>query len=123
MRTGTRRAGRPSIGGSGQNRPVRYSFDDVVIDTDRFFLERDGADVRIEPQVFDVLAHLLEHRDRVVAKTELLDEIWRDRFVSESALTSRIKTARRIVGDCLHHPGSPAGRRREDAAYPRRDER
>ena len=78
---------------------MRYSFDDVVIDTDRFILEQDGAELRVEPQVFDVLAHLVEHRDRVVPKTELLDEIWGDRFVSESALTSRIKSARRVVGD------------------------
>jgi DNA-binding winged helix-turn-helix (wHTH) protein/alpha-beta hydrolase superfamily lysophospholipase len=78
---------------------VRYSFANLVMDTDRFVLERDGVDVRIEPQVFDVLAHLVERRDRVVLKTELLDDVWGDRFVSESALTSRIKTARRVVGD------------------------
>jgi pimeloyl-ACP methyl ester carboxylesterase len=78
---------------------MRCRVQDVVIDTDRFLLERDGADVRVEPQVFDVLSYLIEHRDRVVLKTELLDEIWGDRFVSESALTSRIKDARRIVGD------------------------
>ncbi|MEM8746749.1 MAG: winged helix-turn-helix domain-containing protein [Actinomycetota bacterium] len=42
---------------------------------------------------------MLEHRDRFVTKEELLDEIWGDRFVSESALTSRIKSARRAVGD------------------------
>ncbi len=53
----------------------------------------------VEPQVFDVLAHLVRHRDRVVPKAELLDEIWGDRFVSESALTSRIKSARRAIGD------------------------
>jgi pimeloyl-ACP methyl ester carboxylesterase/DNA-binding winged helix-turn-helix (wHTH) protein len=55
--------------------------------------------IHVEQQVFDVLLHLIEHRDRVVAKTELLDEIWGDRFVSESALTSRIKSARQAVGD------------------------
>ncbi len=53
----------------------------------------------MEPQVLDVLLHLIEHRDRVVTKEELLDEIWGDRFVSESALTSRVKSARRAVGD------------------------
>ena len=53
----------------------------------------------VEPQVFDVLVHLLRHRDRVVSKEELLDEVWGDRFVSESALTSRIKAARRAIGD------------------------
>jgi DNA-binding winged helix-turn-helix (wHTH) protein len=55
--------------------------------------------VHVEPQVFDVLAYLIGHRDRVVSKEELLDEIWGDQFVSESALTSRIKSARRAVGD------------------------
>src|SRR5690606_22709087 len=56
-------------------------------------------EVHVEPQVFEVLLHLARNRDRVVTKNELLDTIWGDRFVSESALTSRIKDARRIVGD------------------------
>ena len=55
--------------------------------------------MHVERQVFDVLAYLIAHRDRVVAKTELLDNVWGDRFVSESALSSRIKAARRAVGD------------------------
>ena len=55
--------------------------------------------VPVEPQVFDVLSYLVARRERVVAKTELLDNIWGDRFVSESALTSRIKSARQAVGD------------------------
>jgi len=49
--------------------------------------------------VFDVLAHLIAHRDRVVTKDELLDAVWGDRFVSESALTTRIKQVRQAVGD------------------------
>jgi len=49
--------------------------------------------------VFDVLVHLIRHRDRVVTKTELLDTVWGDRFVSESALASRLKSARRAIGD------------------------
>src|SRR4051794_27348136 len=53
----------------------------------------------MEPQVFDVLMHLAEHRDRVVSKNELLDAVWGHRFVTESALTSRIRSARRAVGD------------------------
>lgn len=78
---------------------MRYRFDDVVLDPDRYELQRAGEPVRVEPQVFDVLAYLVEHRDRVVPKTELLDQVWGDRFVSESALTSRIKAARRAIGD------------------------
>ena len=53
----------------------------------------------VEPQVFDVLVYLIRHRDRVVTKAELLDNVWGDRFVSESALASRLKSARRGVGD------------------------
>src|SRR3954452_21410064 len=78
---------------------VRFAFDDCEIDLERLELRRAGALVAIEPQVFDVLVHLVRHRDRVVAKEELLDEVWGNRFVSESALTSRIKAARRAVGD------------------------
>src|SRR5438128_9524925 len=76
-----------------------YAFDDFEIDTARFELRRGGELCHVEPQVFDVLRYLIEHRDRVVAKEELLDNVWGDRFVSESALTSRIKAARQAVGD------------------------
>jgi DNA-binding winged helix-turn-helix (wHTH) protein len=62
-------------------------------------VRRAGHPVPVEPQVFDVLCYLVEHRERVVTKEELLDNVWGDRFVSESALTSRIKDARRAVGD------------------------
>jgi pimeloyl-ACP methyl ester carboxylesterase/DNA-binding winged helix-turn-helix (wHTH) protein len=69
------------------------------LDPRQFELRRGGELVHVEPQVFTLLAHLIEHRDRVVAKTELLDAIWGGRFVSESALTSRVKMLRRAVGD------------------------
>ena len=78
---------------------MRCAFGDVVLDTDRFLLERGGQPQHVQPQVFDVLSHLVVNRDRVVPKTELLDTVWGDRFVSESTLTSRIKAARRVVGD------------------------
>lgn len=70
-----------------------------MLEIERFELRRDGVSVHVEPQVFDVLAYLIEHRHRVVPKTELLDNVWGDRFVSESALSSRLKSARRAVGD------------------------
>lgn len=76
-----------------------FRFEHYELNTESFQLLDDGVPVRVEPQVFDVLAYLVQHRDRVVAKEELLDEVWGDRFVSESALTTRIKMARRAVGD------------------------
>jgi pimeloyl-ACP methyl ester carboxylesterase/DNA-binding winged helix-turn-helix (wHTH) protein len=78
---------------------MTYQFDDVEIDLARLEIRRGGQAVPVEPQVFDVLRYLVEHRDRVVPKDELLERVWNDRFVSESALTSRIKAARRAVGD------------------------
>lgn len=67
---------------------LRFVIGDCVLDAERFVFERSGEPVQVQPQVFDVLAYLLEHRDRVVPKEELLDSIWGDRFVSESALLS-----------------------------------
>ena len=74
-------------------------FADVELDVATRELRRGGEPVAVEPQVFEVLAYLIRHRERVVPKTELLDEIWGDQFVSESALTTRIKQARQAVGD------------------------
>lgn len=53
----------------------------------------------VEPQVFDLVVHLMENRDRVVTKEELIDKIWHGRSVSESTLTSRINAARKAIGD------------------------
>ena len=78
---------------------MRYEFEDCELDTGVYELRREGRPVRIEPQVFDVLLYLVRHRDRVVSREELLDEVWGGRFVSESALTSRLKAARQAVGD------------------------
>jgi len=76
-----------------------YVFEGYELDTRRHELRHDGALVAVEPQVFSVLAHLAAHADRVVDKEELLDTVWQTRFVTESALTSRIKAARRAIGD------------------------
>jgi pimeloyl-ACP methyl ester carboxylesterase/DNA-binding winged helix-turn-helix (wHTH) protein len=78
---------------------VIYAFGDCELDLGRYELRRAGAVQPVEPQVFDVLALLLRERERVVPKEELLDAVWGSRFVGESALTSRVKAARRAIGD------------------------
>lgn len=78
---------------------MKYMFADVEIDTATQELRRGAELVHVEPQVLAVLEYLIRHRDRVVTKIELLDEVWGDRFVSESALTSRIKSVRKVCGD------------------------
>ena len=78
---------------------VRYLFEGYALDTDRREL-RLGADlVPLEPQVFDVLAYLIQNRERVVSKDDLLASIWEGRSVTELALTTRINAARCAVGD------------------------
>jgi pimeloyl-ACP methyl ester carboxylesterase/DNA-binding winged helix-turn-helix (wHTH) protein len=81
---------------------VIYAFGDCELDLGRYELRRAGAVKPVEPQVFDVLALLLRERKRVVPKEELLDAVWGNRFVGESALTSRIKAARKAIGDDGH---------------------
>jgi predicted ATPase/DNA-binding winged helix-turn-helix (wHTH) protein len=74
-------------------------FEDCELDIGRHELRRGGRVVKVEPQVFDVLVLLTHNHGQLVTKHDLLDQVWGDRFVSESALTSRIRTARRAVGD------------------------
>ncbi|MGN9845149.1 alpha/beta fold hydrolase [Nonomuraea sp. H19] len=76
-----------------------YRFEDCQVDPRQFELRRGGAVVHVEPQVFALLTHLIQHRHRVVAKTELLDAVWGGRYISDSALTSRVKMLRRALGD------------------------
>jgi TolB-like protein/DNA-binding winged helix-turn-helix (wHTH) protein/Flp pilus assembly protein TadD len=78
---------------------VSFRFGDFEIDIERRELRRAGAIVHIEPQVFDLLVHLIRNRDRVVGKEELIDTVWQGRIVSESTLSSRISAARRALND------------------------
>jgi TolB-like protein/Tfp pilus assembly protein PilF len=78
---------------------VKFLFADYVLDTDRHELHRGSTPIAVEPQVFDLLTYLVENRDRVVSKDELIASVWRGRIVSDSTLTSRINAARKAVGD------------------------
>jgi len=78
---------------------LNFRFADFEIDGARHELRRAGATVHVEPQVFDLLVHLVRHRDRIVTKDELFDAIWQGRIVSEATLSSRISAARRALGD------------------------
>jgi pimeloyl-ACP methyl ester carboxylesterase/DNA-binding winged helix-turn-helix (wHTH) protein len=78
---------------------VIFQFENAELDTAMFELRVDGARVPVEPQVFEVLSFLVTHRDRLVPRTEILDAVWGDRFVSDSALASRVAAARVAIGD------------------------
>lgn len=76
-----------------------WRFGGFVLDAARRELRHDGQPVHVEPQVFDVLTVLVSQHARFVTKEELFDTVWGGRFVGEAALTSRIKAARRALGD------------------------
>jgi DNA-binding winged helix-turn-helix (wHTH) protein/pimeloyl-ACP methyl ester carboxylesterase len=78
---------------------MRFQFDNYGLDLERRELRRGGDLVQVEPQVFDLLAYLVAHRDRVASKDDLLAAVWHGRIVSESTLTSRITAARHAIGD------------------------
>jgi len=78
---------------------VQFLFADHTLDTDRRELRRGTAAVALEPQVFDLLVHLVENRDRVVSKDDLIASVWGGRIVSDSTLTSRINAARTAIAD------------------------
>jgi TolB-like protein len=76
-----------------------FRFGDYELDLDRYELRRGGEVVKTEPRVLELLNYLIEQRERVVPKEDLLDTLWPDVHVSESALTTTIRDARRALGD------------------------
>jgi len=74
-------------------------FAEFELDTARFELRREGRVVPLEPRTFDLLTLLARNLGRTVTKDEIFETIWRDRIVSDAALSSQIKAARRAVGD------------------------
>jgi TolB-like protein len=76
-----------------------FQFGNFSIDTDRRELK--GADrvIHVEPQVFDLLVHLVRNTNRVISKDELIERVWKGRIVSDAALSSRINSARNAIGD------------------------
>ena len=78
---------------------MRFEFGKYAIDANRRELSRAGKAVHVEPQVFDLLLHLIRNRDRVVSKDDLLANVWDGRVVSESTLSNRINAARKAIGD------------------------
>jgi adenylate cyclase len=76
-----------------------YLFEDYALDTRTRELRRGEALVAIEPKAFDLLAYLIENRQRVVSKDDLIAQVWGGRIVSDSSLFTRINMARSAVGD------------------------
>ena len=89
------------LGGTGARAEslMQFRFENYTLDLDRRELRRDSDSLRIEPQVFDLMAYLVQNRTRVVTKDDLIAAVWDGRVVSESTVTSRINAARRALDD------------------------
>ena len=84
--------------------PFAYLFGDVRVDRSRMVVSRAGRQVDLEPKTFDVLLYLLDNRDRLVTKEELIDTVWAGTFVTPNALTRAIAQLRKTIGDDAQEP-------------------
>ncbi len=78
---------------------MSYAFENYVLDPERRELTRGFEAISVGPQVFDLLVHLVQNRERVVSKDGLLDAVWNGRIVSESTLASHVNAVRKAIGD------------------------
>src|SRR3954449_2686339 len=78
---------------------VRFLFENYCLDADRRELARGSELIAIGPKVFDLLLYLVQNRDQVVTRDDVLQAIWHGRIVSESTLTSHVNAVRRAIGD------------------------
>lgn len=76
-----------------------YRVGGFVVDPDRYRITHGEVAVAVEPKVFDLLVHLIRHRDRVLTREELFEAIWEGRPVSDATLSNHVKNARRALGD------------------------
>jgi DNA-binding winged helix-turn-helix (wHTH) protein len=76
-----------------------HVFGNNQLDEPQRCLLRDGCAIALEPKVFDLLLYLIRNRDRVVGRDELLASIWPGVYVSDAALATCVKRARRAVAD------------------------
>jgi TolB-like protein len=79
--------------------PMIYRFGPFELDLARAELRADGAARPVEPQVFALIALLVENRERLVSRDELIEKVWDGRIVTDAAIASRVKSARQALGD------------------------
>lgn len=81
-----------------------YRLGNIDVDTSRFSLTRDGEERHLRQQAFQVLIYLLEQRERLVTKNELIDHVWRDTAVTDNALEQCLAEIRKVLGDDSRTP-------------------
>jgi DNA-binding winged helix-turn-helix (wHTH) protein/tetratricopeptide (TPR) repeat protein len=76
-----------------------YQFGPYRVDVALSRLERGGEPIPLPPKAFDLLVFLARHRQRVVAKGELMEALWPNTFVEDANLTQHVYTLRKALGD------------------------
>jgi len=76
-----------------------YQFNHIKIDSQNYKLLTNGVETQVEPQVFNLILFLIQNKDRVISRDELLDHIWQGRVVSDTSINNTIKSARKALGD------------------------
>ena len=82
---------------------MRAAFGDYQLDTKTRTLERESRRIPVQSKAFDLLAYLIERRERVVSSNELLDDLWPGLHVTPAALSTAVQKARQAVGDDGEH--------------------
>lgn len=78
---------------------MQLSFSKFELDTERFELLDAGQPCPVEPRVFDLIRHLAEHPGQVFSHDDLIEKVWKGRYVSDSTVSTAIKNARKALGD------------------------
>src|SRR5215468_2711244 len=76
-----------------------YEFGECVLNTQLHVLARAGKPIKLRPKAFEVLVYFIEHRDRIVTKHELCEQLWPNQFISDATLGSTVRAVRRAIGD------------------------
>ena len=84
--------------------PARCQFGEFELDREAACLRRAGQELDLPPKAFQVLSYLVDHRQRVVSKQELIEALWKDTFVTDDALVQAVTALRRALGDDPDHP-------------------
>jgi DNA-binding winged helix-turn-helix (wHTH) protein/TolB-like protein/tetratricopeptide (TPR) repeat protein len=77
----------------------KFRIGDFVVDTARYRISHGDVTVAVEPKVFDLLVHLIRHRDRVLTREQLFEAVWDGREVSDATLSNHVRSARKALGD------------------------
>lgn len=76
-----------------------YQFNNILINTEQFSITSGGKKQSVEPQVFDLIVFLIQNREQIISRDQLLDQVWKGRLVSDASINNNIKSARKALGD------------------------